>query len=281
MLDQAAELRQRFRLTAAPSRAERPVAIALAGASGGVGATTLAIQLARALIWNGRSTLLVDGDLDDPHLAARLSAEPRYNIPDVLAGRVSLHEALHRGPQGELLLSGAWDRRGGEGISPAAHQRLIEALAQLGGHVDAVVIDAGSRRSAALERWAEASDLLAVVLAPEPAALLDAYALIKGLHESTTSLPRLCATARGETDRAEAALERLAQACWRFLRIELESLGRLPEFDASDAQGSPPAALLATATAVWAMARARAGGNATQSSDPLQPIKSSSRVSST
>lgn len=286
MLDQAFQLRQAFRLPPAAPRGERPRLVALAGGCGGVGVTSMAVQLARALVWNGQSTLLVDGDFEHPHLPERLGVEPQHNLSEALAGRTTLHEALDRGPCGELLLAGDWGRRGAEAPSASAQVRLIDALRNLGGHVDAVLIDAGRQRSAVLARWAKAVDLLMIVVKPEPAVVLDTYALLKWLRTEAPSLPPLGLLAVcDDAPRGDAALDRMAQALRRFQRLELHRFGsvsaRQLAFGTDAAAGSPTADVLAIVTAMGALARADEAGDPTQSSDPLQPIKSSSRVSST
>ena len=82
--------------------------VVVAGGKGGVGATTIAVNLAVALARQGRRAVFVDADLDHGG-NSRLAQHPeRGSVLDVLAGRRSVHEVLERGPLGMQVLSGAW-----------------------------------------------------------------------------------------------------------------------------------------------------------------------------
>ena len=139
MIDQANELRELVRHAAAPRPpcAQRPAVIVVAGGKGGVGTTTLAVELALAMSRRDRRTLLVDaargGDA-----AITCGIEPRHSLgrrvgrpvhaagshpagtgkPDDRSRRVGSgrRERLHRRPRwsGCLTNGRRWgiDRRG-------------------------------------------------------------------------------------------------------------------------------------------------------------------------
>ena len=86
-----------------------PPTIVVTGGKGGVGTTTVAINLAAALAQNGRRTVLVD---TAPHAdAAQLlgvDVERGSCLDDVLAGSLTAADALSAGPAGISLLAGQW-----------------------------------------------------------------------------------------------------------------------------------------------------------------------------
>ena len=257
MHDQADELRQLVlrasqSVAARPAAADsdRPILVAVAGAKGGVGTTTVSVNLAVEMTRQGKQVVLVDANLgsadatalcglaDDP--GALSEATPPGSVADVLAARRSVHEVLRRGPQGLLVLPGVWT--GGEmspgdlaDCAPSRQRRLIAELMQLQGHVDYVVLDVGSGLSNAVRRFWEAADCVLMVTTPDDVAVMDAYATLKVL------LPSLNATRKApcemlsvvnmlvETTDAEDVQARLVRACHRFLGLTIRLAGAIVE----------------------------------------------------
>ncbi len=226
--DQADELRHLVRLRAAggaPLGTIVPLVV-VAGGKGGVGATTVAVNLALALARQGRRAVFVDADLDHGG-NSRLTQHPEQgSVLDVLAGRRSVHEVLERGPLGVQVLSGAWAEGAPVEFSAAAQHRFISDLKNLGAHADVVVIDAGSSRSPfARGLWQAASVVLAVTTT-DPGSIMECYAAIKvQLDASETASVYTLANL---SDQPEAAVEvqaRIAEACRRFLGMQAIAAG--------------------------------------------------------
>jgi len=231
MHDQANHLRE---LVSAGRRRTRlhdraPRIIALAGGKGGVGVTTLAIQLARALARDGRRTLLVDADSQRPDVASICQLADNFSVADVLAGRRTLHEAIHLGPGGVQVLPGASPLGRATQWTPAAQERLIADLRSLGAHTDVALLDVGSACDAVAQRFWQAADEVLLITTPDPVAVLDAYAAAKTFIAGSGTT-RLASLVNQTTDAVTAAEvhERLRQACRRFLSIDVDQAGAVP-----------------------------------------------------
>jgi flagellar biosynthesis protein FlhG len=231
MNDQADELRQLARQTAL----ERPVAdagprrIAVSGAKGGVGATTIAVNLAVALARQGHRTILVDAHLQRPDVAKLCLLEERDTISDVLAARRTVHEVLQVGPPGVSVLPGASTAEPVVDCSPSAQQRLLEQLAGLGPFADAIVMDVGSGLSHTARRFWIAADIVLLVTTGEVASVMDAYAAIKVLLGNDTSVPVRTLANMVPTSLVAAEVHgRIAQASHRFLGRRIEPAGYVP-----------------------------------------------------
>jgi flagellar biosynthesis protein FlhG len=238
MSDHADELRHLARhnaSSASPLRFPSPRIIAIAGGKGGVGTTTMAVNLAVSIGMQGHRVVLADVDFDGGDVAAHCDLTPTASVDDVLAGRRTVHEALNRGPAGVQVLPGAWPHAMFSEPATADLERLVWGLQGLGRHVDVVVLDVGAKVSQQTRRFWLAADEIVVVTTPDTVALMDTYATLKLMLSSPLS--GTIATLMNMADEAAAASadERLGRACQRFLNLDIKTFGPVP-------QTAPPAA---------------------------------------
>jgi flagellar biosynthesis protein FlhG len=231
--DQADELRQLVRQNFKPAAAVGPAPrlIVVSGGKGGVGATTVAINLAVALTRLGNRTVWVDGDLNRGGAVDGWRGSQRGSLLDVLSGRRTIHEVLERGPAGVQVLPGAWAPNDLTEFSATSQFRFITDLKHLGLHADTVVVDLGSGRNHFVRRFWQVADLVLLVAAADAAAVMESYAAIKVLLAGEVGVP--IHTLVNFADLVEAAdvHERISSACRRFLGLRIASLGSLPESD--------------------------------------------------
>ncbi len=119
MKDQAEKLRSLVTTAAPPPAAEGGLPmIVVAGGRAGVGATTVALNLAAVLADRGERALLVDGaqqrnDMLEP---AGLRRDVEYGLSDVLSGKCAIGEAIVQGPAGVRMLLNRWNPRSDPGF---------------------------------------------------------------------------------------------------------------------------------------------------------------------
>lgn len=222
--------------------ASAPRIIVVASGKGGVGTTTVAVNLAAALAADGRRTVLVDADLGRADASLLCRVDDAYTVADVLDGRRGVHETLVRGPAGVQVLPGAWASQRFADYEPAAQQRLLNELLGLGPHADYIVIDAGGAPNRIMKRFWQAADQVLVVTSPEAASVTNAYAAIKLLAPgcdgpAIQTLVNLAPTA----DVAAEIGRRLARACRRFLGLHVADGCYLPLDPQVAAAGAAPA----------------------------------------
>ncbi len=120
---------------------ERPVkVIVLSSSVGSEGATSLSIELARVLAEGPGDVLLIDGDLRRPQVAGRLALEGDVGLADVLAGSVTLDQAVQgaRSPRLHVLPAGSAVPNPAELFASRQMSTLVDTLR---GRYDYVVID--------------------------------------------------------------------------------------------------------------------------------------------
>ena len=81
--------------------------IAVTGGKGGVGKTSVAVNLATALGSTGKRVMLLDGDLGLANVDVFLGLSPRYTMAQVLSGERTLDEIIVESPYGVNVVPGA------------------------------------------------------------------------------------------------------------------------------------------------------------------------------
>jgi flagellar biosynthesis protein FlhG len=246
MIDQANDLRRLVMQAAGQphNTPSRPVKTALVvGGKGGVGTTTVAVNLAVAAAQQGTRTVLVDADPDGPDVQTLCRLRQRHTISDVLQGRRTLGEALQPGPGGVMILLGAWAAADLADAPAMSQQRLIDQFTGLATRADLVVLDGGNGLHPFTRRLWQTCEELVLVSSTDTNAVLDTYAAIKVALDPARRprvhlLVNLCT---GENEAAEVH-DRIRRSCQRFLGFDLPHYRWLPadaKVVAAGRQGAP------------------------------------------
>lgn len=233
MHDQAEHLRSLMRhqepLEEAGPLGPRPHLIAVCGGKGGVGTTTIALNVATALASMGLRTVLIDADSRGGDIAQLCRLDTTADVLNVLTGETSLHEVLLLGPVGLQIVAGTRE------LTPEAWtvqkiQRLLSGLELLNDHVDIILLDAGAGLSDTVRKFWHSADEVLLVTQAEAVSITNAYAAIKVIAPPGDQPPvRLVVNAVSDPLLAEDVYQRILRACQRFLGRSLESAGHVPE----------------------------------------------------
>ena len=225
MTDQAATLRVIH--GSKPSTTAPRRAIAVSGGKGGVGKSTVALNLAIAYSQLGARTLMVDTDLGMADLNLLLGVAPDKSLLDALSGTpidevlVSAHGIdLLPALNGSYLLST---------IGPTAQRRVLELVSSLSERFDTLVIDVAAGIGQAQTTFASATSDAIVVVNPEPLSMADAYACLKTLA-TQQDVRHAYVLPNRVTSRAQAneLTARLGALVARFLDLEITALPPIP-----------------------------------------------------
>ncbi len=219
----AAWVRQARRGVRGPDRRGRVLAVS--GGKGGVGKSSLSLNLGLALRERGRRVLLVDCDAGLGSLDILLGLAPSRNVGDVLRGRCALEEALLVGPLGLRLLPAATAPDDG-GEAGAGWTELVERLRL---DADVVLLDARAGLGRGVDAVLGVADEVLVVTTPEPTALADAYATLKTLHlEGQTRSAGVVVNMTRDHQEAQGVFGALTSVCRVYLDWEPVYLGCIP-----------------------------------------------------
>lgn len=165
--------------SAASLGAAPPVIIAIASGKGGVGKTSLSVNLCVALSRLRVRTVLIDGDIGLANADVLCGVRVGRHLGHVLARECALTDILIKAPGGFHLAPGASSTTL-TSVNGRAGALFTEVRA-LGARCDAVIVDCGAGAGDDVVRFLGAADHRIVVTTPEPTAIADAYAVIKRL----------------------------------------------------------------------------------------------------
>jgi flagellar biosynthesis protein FlhG len=109
--------------------------IGIASGKGGVGKTTVSINLAVALAQRGHDVMLFDADLGLANAQIALGARAEYNLSHFLAGQKTLEEITLKTRQGIQLIPGASGMQELAALSQIQAASIVQAFSNLGKNV--------------------------------------------------------------------------------------------------------------------------------------------------
>ena len=156
--------------------------IAITSGKGGVGKSTISANLSYALHSLGFRVGVFDADIGLANLDVMLKVNAKKNILHVLKGEVEFKDIIIEIEDGFYLIPG----ESGDEILKYSDEFMFDRFAQgleALNDLDFLIIDTGAGIGKEVQTFLDASDEVLVVTAPEPAAITDAYAMIKVLAE--------------------------------------------------------------------------------------------------
>jgi flagellar biosynthesis protein FlhG len=236
MTDQARNLRAAITGAATPTTAAdgaaavpRLPALAVTGGKGGVGKTSIAVNLSLLLKRLGLKPCLVDFDLGLANADVLLGVAPTATLAEVILGGAPLESAIMTAP-GELpFVPAASGREELTRLGQAQLQQLFAALGRIAAGYDLLVIDTAAGIGREVMAALRAAKVVLVVVTPEPTSLADAYALIKVLETSEPGrdIRVVINQANNQSDGMET-FNRLRKVANSFLQRDLALAGVLP-----------------------------------------------------
>ena len=188
-MDQATKLRERVQTNQEISNAR---VIAITSGKGGVGKTTLSVNIALELARRGKKVVVFDADFGLANVEVMLGIRPQYNLLDLIHNNKSMTEIITQGPEGIGFISG--------GITDSVMEFVMM------------------------------SPEVVLVVTPEPTSITDSYSLLKVLRRKNSFNPlykTIHVVANRVENEAEGAeiFHKIDTVSSKFLNTKLSFLG--------------------------------------------------------
>ncbi len=153
--------------------------IAIASGKGGVGKTTIAVNISLALAKQNKNTLLLDADLGMANSHILLGINPKYSLEDFVSGNKSLDEVITITKDKLKFVSGGSAINDLLNLSDLERHKIIQSFSNIKNKPDYMIIDVGAGAESSSLTFMASSDKVIVVVTAEPTSFIDAYGLIK------------------------------------------------------------------------------------------------------
>ncbi|HEX2839052.1 MAG TPA: AAA family ATPase [Phycisphaerales bacterium] len=214
--------------------------VAITSGKGGVGKTSVAVNVAAALAQRGVRVTLLDADLGLANADVLCGLSPHTRLDTIVetgSHRRTIRQIAVEAPGGFRLVPGAVGLARMANLPQVQRDAILDALADLERDNDLILVDTGAGVDEGVMTFVSHADLAVVVVTPEPTSIADAYALIKVLRsgqqpgQPAPNVALVVNQVSGERE-AHAVSQRIASTAQRFLGFEPIMLAWLRKDDA-------------------------------------------------
>jgi flagellar biosynthesis protein FlhF len=156
--------------------------ISIASGKGGVGKTSICVNLALELASKKKKILLLDGDPGMANLHIHLGYTPNVNWGDYLEGSLAIEDIVAKNIHGIDFIHGFSGLRQTEWIQSRAAMKLLSGIDQISKYYDLVLIDVGAGIGEIAMILTTYVNLVYLVLTSELTSVADAYGCLKTIQ---------------------------------------------------------------------------------------------------
>ncbi len=212
---------------AAPAR-RLPHVIAIASGKGGVGKSSVAVNLGISLAKLGQRVCIFDADTGLANVNILLGLTPRVSLEHVLFGAKSIEEVMLESAHGMRVIPGANGIAECVTLHPRQQLRLTRELARIESDYDYFLIDTAAGIADTTLDFICSAQTALVVITPEPTSLTDAFSLLKLLHRRRRNLAaQVLVNMCTSTAQAREVFHRFSAAVEKYIGLRIRYLGFL------------------------------------------------------
>ncbi len=213
--------------------AKRARVITVTSGKGGVGKSSVSINLAIQLKKRGKDVIIFDADFGLANIEVMFGAVPKYNLSDVIFHGKDIRDVIVKGPSDIGFISGGSGINGLGNMTREQVMYLVEKLKELESMTDVLIIDTGAGISDSVIEFVLSSEEVLLVTTPEPTSITDSYALLKTLNNRAGDMRenmvvKLIANRVSSREEAQNLFNKLQVVVQRFLKLKLDFLGMVP-----------------------------------------------------
>lgn len=233
-MDQAEQLRRLVNKQGRPQTAARVITVT--SGKGGVGKSSIAVNLAIQMRRMGKRVIIFDADFGLANIEVMLGVRPQYNLADLMFRGKTLTEIITEGPEGIGFISGGSGIQELTKMTKEQVMSLTGKLVELDAMADVIIVDTGAGIADNVLEFVTACNEVLLVATTEPTSITDAYALLKALNRRAgfsrerTSIKMISNRVSSEAE-GKNLFEKMSIVVDKFLNIQPELLGMIPQDD--------------------------------------------------
>ena len=156
--------------------------IAVSSGKGGVGKTTIAVNIALTLAKKGNKTLLLDADLGMANAHLVLGVNPEKTLDDFINKKNPLSKISYKINKNLDFISGGSAVHSLLNLENTERYNIIKSFNEIKKTYDYMIIDVGAGADASSISFMSAANKIITVLVSEPTSFADAYSLVKASY---------------------------------------------------------------------------------------------------
>ena len=203
--------------------------IAITSGKGGVGKTTIAVNVALSLALQNKETLLLDADLGMANAHILLGINPKFSLEDFVTGNSSLDTVITKTKNNLKFVSGGNAINNLLNLSDLERHKIIRSFNDLQKKPEYMLIDVGAGAEPSSMTFLASADKVVVVITGEPTSFIDAYTLIKTsfLDYKMNNFGILVNMAYSQLQ-AKLNFDKFQSITHKFLDVNLKYVGHVP-----------------------------------------------------
>lgn len=203
-----------------------PRVIAISSGKGGVGKSSITVNLAISLAKGGAKVCLLDADTGLANANILLGLTPHFSLEHVLYGAKPIEDIMMDGPHGLKIIPGANGISECVSLHPRQQLRLTRELARIENDFDYILIDTAAGIADTTLDFVSSAHHTLIVITPEPTSLTDAFSLIKLLKRRRSNIHyHVVVNMCGNSAQAKEVFHRFRAAVDKYIGVDLQLLG--------------------------------------------------------
>ena len=202
-----------------------PRIIAITSGKGGVGKSSIAVNLGITLARYGRRVCILDADTGLANVNILLGLRPGKSLEHVLSGECPIEDIIMEGPHGLRVIPGASGISECVNLDPTRQRRLVNELARIEKDFDYLLLDTAAGISETTLDFLNAAQQVLLVITPEPTSLTDAFSLLKLALRRHPVECQVVVNMAVNFNEARSVFQRFEGAIRKYLDVDVNFLG--------------------------------------------------------